>query len=101
MPQSGGFELVSHLFLLRLVHTMPLYHTILLHYYAETNRGNDLYESVNLKRFVYENSFSLQSITTSTSFADLGAIFYKVHSHSALNKLSIELGRKLGPSSAN
>ena len=51
-----------------------------LNNYAETKEI--IYESVNLKGVVPEpkqNTFSLQSITTSTGFANIGPIFYKVH----------------------
>ena len=42
-----------------------------------------IYESVNLKGVVFEpkqNSFCLQSLTTPTGFANVGPIFYEVHS---------------------
>ena len=90
---SGGFELVSYLFLLRPVHTMlyTIYHTIIVYYYAQTKAM--IYESVNLKGVVYEpkqNSFSLQSITTCTGFANVSLTFIKLIQR-ALSKFSIEL----------
>ena len=42
-----------------------------------------IYESTNSEAVVYElkqNSFTLLSITTPTGFANVGPIFYKVHS---------------------
>ena len=64
-----------------------------------------IYESVNLKGVVYEqkqNSFSLPSITTCTGFANVGPIFYKVHSLSSEQVFNwIELNRKLVQSPVN
>ena len=70
-------------------------------YYAKTKEM--IYKSVNLKGAVYEpkqNSFSLQSIPTRTSFANVGRIFYKVHSLSS-DMFSIELSRKFVQSSVD
>ena len=71
---------------------------ILLYFYAETKEM--IYESVNLKRVVYEPkqySFSFQSMTRCTGFANVGPIFYNAFIkiiHLALNKFSIELEYK-------
>ena len=71
---SGGFELVSYWFLLRPIYTMQLvsYDSFFL-YYPETKEM--IYDSVNLKGVLYkpkQNSFSLQSSTTYTGFANVG-----------------------------
>ena len=81
---SGGFELVSYmfLFLFRYVLKMWLisYNSFILLCCWTKER---IYESVNLKGVVYkakQSCFSLQSVTTCTGFANIGEIFYKVHS---------------------
>ena len=66
------------------VNRCDLYHTILLYCYAETKEM--IYKSVNLRGAVYEpkqNSFSFRSIARCTGFANVGPIFYKVHSLSS------------------
>ena len=70
-----------------------------LYYYAETKEM--IHESVNLKGVVYEpkqNSFSIQSFTKSTGFANVGPALVKFIDW-ALNKFSIKLSRKLVQSS--
>ena len=60
-------------------HDATLYYMILLYHYSETNEM--IYESVKLKAVLYKpKHFSFQSITTCTGFANVGSIFYKVHS---------------------
>ena len=62
-----------------------------------------IFELVNLKGVVYEpkqNSFSLQSITACTGFANVGLTFYKVNSLSS-EQVSIKLNGKLVQSSMN
>ena len=59
---------------------------VLFAFNSDKQRTDDIYESVNLKGAVYEpkqNSSSLQSITTSAGFTNVGSMFYKVHSLSS------------------
>ena len=63
-----------------------LYHRILLCYYFETREMIGEFESSFVR--AKTNSFSLQSITTPTGFANICPIFYKVHSPSSkLNRI--------------
>ena len=80
----GGFESVSCLFLSRPVHTMRLVsqNTFVL---LSWNQRSDLWISEVERSCVRtkQNSFTLYSITTRTDFANVGSIFYKVHSLSS------------------